>query len=204
MIDCIACLNTSSAILNAADIDMAGSDTRSSLSFGITINVSTSLASQFKPLFACCCRWCPSKGNGFVTTPTVKQPKSCLAIRATTGAPPVPVPPPIPAATNAKSVPASASRTSSALSSKQAIPNSGTPPTPIPFANLSPTRSRRCESANANACASVFVAMYSTPGIRLRYIRVTAFDPPPPTPTTLMLTVGVRRRVGFRVEVVNS
>ena len=56
VMDCIASLNTSSAILNAADIDIAGSATSSSRSLGITINVSTSLASQFKPRFACCCR----------------------------------------------------------------------------------------------------------------------------------------------------
>ena len=38
-------------------------------------------------------RFPPSKGNGLVTTATVKIPKS-LATSATIGAPPVPVPPP--------------------------------------------------------------------------------------------------------------
>ena len=43
----------------------------------------------------------PSKLNGFVTTPIVRAPTS-LATLATTGAPPVPVPPPSPAVTNKK------------------------------------------------------------------------------------------------------
>src|SRR5690606_42010471 len=46
----------------------------------------------------------PSKGNGLVTTATVKIPNS-RAISATTGAAPVPVPPPIPAAINIISAP---------------------------------------------------------------------------------------------------
>ena len=45
----------------------------------------------------------PSKAKGLVTTPTTKMPIS-LAICATTGAAPVPVPPPIPAVTNNISV----------------------------------------------------------------------------------------------------
>ena len=56
VIDCMACRSTSSAILNAAAMDIAGSATSSSRSFGITTSVSTSLASQFNPRFACCCR----------------------------------------------------------------------------------------------------------------------------------------------------
>ena len=42
----------------------------------------------------------PSNVNGFVTTPTVKIPMS-FAIFAMIGAAPLPVPPPIPAATKA-------------------------------------------------------------------------------------------------------
>lgn len=45
-----------------------------------------------------------SKRNGFVTTPTVRIPIS-FAIPATTGAAPVPVPPPIPQVTNTMSAP---------------------------------------------------------------------------------------------------
>ena len=46
----------------------------------------------------------PSKANGRVTTPMVSAPSE-RAIRATTGAPPVPVPPPSPAVTKTMSAP---------------------------------------------------------------------------------------------------
>ena len=49
-------------------------------------------------------RLLPSNWNGLVTTPTVKIPCS-LAALAITGAAPVPVPPPIPAAINAMWLP---------------------------------------------------------------------------------------------------
>ena len=49
----------------------------------------------------------PSKRNGVVTMPTVSAPSS-RAIRATTGAAPVPVPPPSPAVTKTMSEPRSA------------------------------------------------------------------------------------------------
>lgn len=192
VIDCMAWRSTSSANLKAMSMDIDGSATRSSLSFGITIMVSTSCASLLSPFCASNCRWYPSKGNGLVTTPTVKHPRSCFAILATTGAPPVPVPPPMPAAMNARSVSASTSRISSLLSSKHTVPSAGLPPTPMPPAMRSPTLSLREASALASACASVFATMYSTPGIRLRYIRVTALEPPPPMPMTFMFTDGVR------------
>src|SRR5438874_9380507 len=38
----------------------------------------------------------------------------------------------------------------------------------------------------ASACASVLQAMNSTPRRPASTIRLTAFEPPPPTPTTLM------------------
>jgi hypothetical protein len=37
-----------------------------------------------------------------------------------------------------------------------------------------------------SACASVFAAMNSTPRSPASTMRLTAFVPPPPTPTTLM------------------
>ena len=46
----------------------------------------------------------PSNGNGLVTTATVRMPIS-LASCATTGAAPVPVPPPMPAVMNTMSAP---------------------------------------------------------------------------------------------------
>ena len=48
----------------------------------------------------------PSKPNGLVTMPTVSAPSS-RAMRATTGAAPVPVPPPSPAVMNTMSEPLS-------------------------------------------------------------------------------------------------
>src|SRR5262249_9163680 len=62
----------------------------------------------------------PSKSNGLVTTPTVRAPaaRACLA---TTGAAPVPVPPPIPAGRNTSSPPPTLSP-----------PPSGLPPAPPP------------------------------------------------------------------------
>jgi len=51
----------------------------------------------------------PSNLNGVVTIPTVNA-FSSRAMRATTGAPPEPVPPPSPAATNTMSAPRSACR----------------------------------------------------------------------------------------------
>ena len=61
-------------------------------------------------------RFGPSKVNGRVTTPTVNAPIS-LAIFATIGAAPVPVPPPIPAVMKIMSAPSNDSRIESSLSS---------------------------------------------------------------------------------------
>ena len=58
----------------------------------------------------------PSKANGRVTTPMVSAPSE-RAMRATTGAPPVPVPPPSPAVTKTMSAPLMTSSISSAWSS---------------------------------------------------------------------------------------
>ncbi len=54
----------------------------------------------------------PSKPNGRVTTPMVSAPSE-RATLATTGAPPVPVPPPSPAVTKTMSAPLSTSSISS-------------------------------------------------------------------------------------------
>jgi hypothetical protein len=78
---------------NASTIDVPFSSTDSSRLLGTTMRVSTSSASASMPFSACCRRREPSKPNGFVTIPTVSAPSS-RAIRATTGAAPVPVPPP--------------------------------------------------------------------------------------------------------------
>ena len=61
-------------------------------------------------------RFLPSKGKGLVTTATVRIPSS-RAISATTGAAPVPVPPPMPAAIKIMSDPLIAARIFSRSSS---------------------------------------------------------------------------------------
>ena len=88
----------------------------SSRSLGITMRVSTSSRRLAMPSSAWLARRRPSKANGRVTTPMVSAPSE-RAIRATTGAPPVPVPPPSPAVTKTMSAPLSTSSISSAWSS---------------------------------------------------------------------------------------
>ena len=96
--------STSSATRNASTIEVDLSSTDSRRAFGITISVSTSRASSSTPRSAWSPRRAPSNENGFVTMPTVSAPTS-RAMRATTGAAPVPVPPPEPAAMNTMSEP---------------------------------------------------------------------------------------------------
>ena len=127
-----------------------------------------------------------SKRNGFVTTATVSAPCS-FAIRATTGAAPVPVPPPIPQVTNTMSAPLSAAEISSALSSAAFSPTSGCAPAPSPFVSFSPICINVGALHNCSACLSVFTAINSTPAICSSIIRFTAVLPPPPTPTTIIL-----------------
>ena len=103
---CTPWRSTSSATRNASIIDVCLSSTESSLLFGTTISVSTSSASASMPCSAVWPRREPSKPNGLVTIPTVSAPSS-RAMRATTGAPPVPVPPPWPAVMKTMSAPLS-------------------------------------------------------------------------------------------------
>ena len=155
-------------------------------SLGMTINVSTTSDSVAMPSSACLRLRDPSKLNGLVTTPTVSAPSS-WATSATTGDPPVPVPPPIPAAIKTRSAPSSARFISSRSSSWHSRPFAGSPPTPSPRAVRSPTRMRIGTSERASAWASVLTVMYSTSGILSRYMRETAFEPPPPIPTTFIV-----------------
>ena len=136
-IPCTPCLNTSSAILKASIIDVFLSIICNSLSFGITTNVSTFPFKLSIPLSACESLFFPSNVNGFVTTPMVKIPISFAAC-ATTGAAPVPVPPPIPAVTNTISAPLKTSANSPLLSSADCAPISGFAPAPNPLVIFSP------------------------------------------------------------------
>ena len=81
-------------------------------------NVSTCCCSSLMPASAERERRAPSKANGLVTTPTVKMPLSRASL-AMTGAAPVPVPPPMPAAMKHICAPSSARSISSIVSSRR-------------------------------------------------------------------------------------
>ena len=150
------------------------------------MRVSTSSRRRSIPSSAWCARLAPSNSNGRVTTPTVRAPISFLAISAMTGAAPVPVPPPSPAVTNTMSAPLSASLMSSRDSLAAPRPTSGSAPAPKPLVSSWPMLSLMSASHICNAWASVLAAMNSTPRRPASTIRLTAFVPPPPTPTTLI------------------
>ena len=137
VIPATACCSTSSAFFKASGIVVLLSTISNNLSFGITINVSTHSFNRSIPDIALTIRVFASNLKGFVTTPTVKIPCS-FAICATTGAAPVPVPPPIPQVTNTISAPFTAAASSSELSSAAFCPISGCAPAPSPFVNFSP------------------------------------------------------------------
>ena len=150
---------------------------------GIVIRVSTLALSSSADFSATSLRLAPSKLNGLVTTPIVSAPCS-LAISATTGAAPEPVPPPRPAVMNTMSESASASEILSRSSSAARWPIEASPPAPRPRVILSPMRILCGASDWRSAWASVLQAMNSTPIISARIIRLTALLPPPPTPMT--------------------
>ena len=75
----------------------------------MTMTVSQAARKSSTPLSAAARRRVPSNRNGVVTIPTVSAPSS-RAMRATTGAAPVPVPPPSPAVTKTMSDPRRAAR----------------------------------------------------------------------------------------------
>ena len=112
---CTAWRSTLSATSKAFWKVIFWSETSLSRSLGMTTRASTFSFSSEMPALAWSMRRRPSKLKGRVTTPTVRMPIS-LAIWATTGAPPVPVPPPIPAVIKTILAPSSILRISSSLS----------------------------------------------------------------------------------------
>ena len=124
--------NTSLANANASSWLASSPNTSKSFSFKTTIKESTLASNSAKPDSALFMRRVPSNSKGLVTTPTVRIPIS-RATRATTGAAPVPVPPPIPAVTNNILVPSKASRIWSSAASAASRPRSGILPAPKPF-----------------------------------------------------------------------
>ena len=175
--------STSSATRNASTIEVLRSSTDSSRLFGTTISVSTSSASASIPASAWSRRREPSNWNGRVTIPTVSAPSS-RAICATIGAAPVPVPPPAPAAMKTMSEPRSSALIRSYSSLAAWRPRSGFEPEPSPRVIASPMCSVSCAADCWSDCRSVLIARNSTPSISASTIRLIAFTPAPPTPTT--------------------
>ena len=149
------------------------------------MTVSTQPISSARACSACSMRRLPSNAKGFVATATVSAPSS-LARFATTGAAPLPVPPPKPAVTKTMSAPSSASRIFSVSSSAALRPTSGFAPAPSPLVSFAPNCSFTGACESFSACKSVLAAMNSTPSTFARIMRLTALEPPPPTPITFI------------------
>jgi len=88
--------------------------------------------------------------------------------------------------TNTMSAPRTASLSSSRLSSAASRPMRGSAPAPRPRVIVPPMWIFTSASQPVSACASVLTAMNSTPRTPWSIMRLTALEPPPPTPMTLM------------------
>ena len=163
----------------------------SSLSFSIAITVSQLCRSVVRPLSAFTIR-APSSLNGIVTTEITIAPIS-RASDATTGAQPVPVPPPSPHVTKTRSAPCSASRISFLLSSAAFFPISGKPPAPSPLVRFLPISILLSACELARWRASVFNITVCAPFTPLRVSALTVLQPPPPQPTTSILALCVSK-----------
>ena len=119
-----------------------------------------------------------------VTMPMVSMPCS-RAMRATTGAAPVPVPPPMPAVMNTILV-LSVNRSAifSSLSKAAWRATEGTLPAPSP---VSPISSLLGTEEFLSACSSVLHTQNDTFSMFWLYMCCTALLPPPPTPITFMM-----------------
>ncbi len=109
------------------------------------------------------------------------------AASAITGAAPVPVPPPMPAAMKHMFAPSSARSISLTVSSAAALPTSGRAPAPNPPVMSGPSWIRCSAMEFDRACASVLATMNSTPSILASIMLAIALPPAPPTPTTTIL-----------------
>src|SRR5581483_10099346 len=103
-----------------------------------------------------------------------------------TGAAPVPVPPPSPTVRKTMSEFRSASPILSRSSTADCRPTPGFAPAPSPFVTFSPIWILVGARLLQSAWRSVFTAMNFTPWRPESTMRLTAFPPPPPIPTTLM------------------
>ena len=186
----IACRKTSSAALKASTRDIclfSGSFMR--LSLCTTISASRLPCIFAIPSLAMRFLRAPSKEKGTVTTPTVNMPMS-LASLATTGAAPVPAPPPMLAVTKTRSAPRIASLILSASPFAAASPISATPPVPRPFVNSRPMAIARMPTSSICAIcfASVLTAINSTSSSFPSAMRAMTLLPPPPTPMIFIVT----------------
>ena len=192
MIPLTAWSRTSSTTPNASTMEASAASTSPTRSFGTMIRASTCASSSSAAASAMRRRCDPSKPNGLVTTAIVRAPCS-LALAATTGAAPEPVPPPRPAVTNTRSAPDTARPIHSASSSAARRPTSGSPPEPRPPVVAPPIRTFSPAFERRRACASVLKPTKLTGRIPAATIRSTALFPPPPTPTTLIARCSGRR-----------
>ena len=132
--------------------------------------MSTLSLSFFKPVLAYSILLPPSETKGTVTTPTVNMPFS-FANLATTGAAPVPVPPPIPAVMNNIFVFESNNLLIISLLSSAALsPISGLAPAPKPEVNSTPICILLGTGLISKACKSVLQITKSTPFIPDSYM----------------------------------
>ena len=178
---------TPSASLNASTIVVPFDTVFIRLLFSTTINASTFFFILAIPFSAFSLLLLPSNTNGFVTIPTVKIP-IFLANSHTTGAAPVPVPPPIPAVTNTISAPSNNFFIFSSSSLAAISPNKGFEPAPNPFVVFFPIWSWVSAFDCVKACSSVFIAINCTFCIPSSIILFTALFPAPPTPITFIFT----------------
>ena len=191
------CLNTLSASLNASCIGRPPISCNKR-SFETTIILSTLERNSSIPSIACFLRFIPSKVNGLVITPTVNAPNS-RAILAKTGAAPVPVPPPIPAAMKTISAPSRAVLISPSDSKAAFFPTSGLPPAPKPFVKSFPKTILFSTGERRNTCTSVFATKNSTPLTPSSTMRLTALFPPPPTPITFIFATCSKSNSSFMI-----
>src|SRR5580704_10720419 len=184
-IPCTACRKISSAMRNASKKLVPRSTVSIKRSLGITMTVSTTPIRSCSACSACIMRCLPSNANGLVTTATLSAPSS-LASEATTGAAPLPVPPPRPEVMKIMSAPSSASIIFSVSSSAALRPVSGFAPAPNPLVSFAPSCNLVGACESRSACKSVLAVMNSTPSTLARIMRLTALHPPPPTPITFI------------------
>jgi len=159
-----------------------------SRSLGMITSESTCFFSSRTPASALARRSLPSRVKGLVTTPTVRAPIS-LATSAMTGAAPVPVPPPRPAAMKIMSAPDRTSASCSRFSAAASLPTEGSAPAPSPLVSCDPICILTGAFDMRRAWASVFATIKSIPCNSQSIMVLTAFPPPPPTPITLIFAL---------------